>query len=223
MQHIRHGALNLKIRSGRCESIPGRRTVFRAPTRSLDPRVITSLQVGDWLGMLTTLVYAASARKQLLYLSLLPCVPWRHRSDRRNSTGSRPVRPGRSPVLWNGSSSAGRPCRAITTGPPEGASFARAVLRLGPCDGEASGHEGDGATSRRVRFDRWLLFRSSCREHRITRPHVRDGLQRRRAPAQRVAFTGRSSSSSQRARVGRQLECDAATAFRCPRDARTRG
>ena len=146
-----------------------------------------------------------------------------HRSDRRNSTGSRPVRPGRSPVLWNGSSSAGRPCRAITTGPPEGASFARAVLRLGPCDGEASGHEGDGATSRRVRFDRWLLFRSSCREHRITRPHVRDGLQRRRAPAQRVAFTGRSSSSSKRARVGRQLECDAATAFRCPRDARTRG
>ena len=42
----------------------------RAPTLSLDPRVITSLQVGDWLEMLTTLVDAASAPKQLLYLSL---------------------------------------------------------------------------------------------------------------------------------------------------------
>ena len=44
----------------------------RAPTRSLDPRLIKSLQVGDWLEMLTTLVYAASAPKQLLYLTLPP-------------------------------------------------------------------------------------------------------------------------------------------------------
>ena len=44
----------------------------RAPTLNLDPRVITSLQVGDWLEMLTTLVYAASAPKQLLYLTLPP-------------------------------------------------------------------------------------------------------------------------------------------------------
>ena len=39
------------------------------------PQVITSLQVSDWLEMLTTLVYAASARKQLLHLSLLPVLP----------------------------------------------------------------------------------------------------------------------------------------------------
>ena len=59
------------------------------------------------------------------------------------------------------------------------------------------------------------------------RTHIRDGLQRWRAPAQWVAFTRRScssssSSSSQRPRIGR-LECGAVAAFRCPRDAGTRG
>ena len=34
VQHIRHGALNLKIRSGRCESIPGRRTAGRPHSAS---------------------------------------------------------------------------------------------------------------------------------------------------------------------------------------------
>ena len=62
-------------RHGRDVRVDPRKENGRAPTRSLDPRVITSLQVGDWLEMLTTLVYAASAPKQLLYLSLLPCVP----------------------------------------------------------------------------------------------------------------------------------------------------
>ena len=65
-------ALHLKARSAAGVRVDPRKENGRAPTRSLDPRVITSLQVGDWLEMLTTLVYAASAPKQLLYLTLLP-------------------------------------------------------------------------------------------------------------------------------------------------------
>ena len=108
---------------------------------------------------------------------------------------------------------------------------------VGPCEGEAPGHEGEAAANRRIRVCHGLVFRQSCREHRITRTRIRDGLQRRRAPAQRVAFARRSSSSgsgssgsgsSLRARVDhrkgcRLLECGAVAAFRCPRDAGTRG
>ena len=103
---------------------------------------------------------------------------------------------------------------------------------VGPCDGEAPGHEGEAAANRRIRVCHGLVFRQSCREHRITRTRIRDGLQRRRAPAQRVAVARRSSSSSGggsslRARVDhrkgcRRLECGAVAAFRCPRDAGTR-
>ena len=104
---------------------------------------------------------------------------------------------------------------------------------VGPCEGEAPGHEGEAAANRRIRVCHGLVFRQSCREHRITRTRIRDGLQRRRAPAQRVAVARRSSSSSGggsslRARVDhrkgcRRLECGAVAAFRCPRDAGTRG
>ena len=104
---------------------------------------------------------------------------------------------------------------------------------VGPCDGEAPGHEGEAAANRRIRVCHWLVFRQSCREHRIARTRIRDGLQRRRAPAQRVAVTRRirsssGSSSGLRARVDhrkgcRRLECGAVAAFRCPRDAGTRG
>lgn len=103
---------------------------------------------------------------------------------------------------------------------------------VGPCDGEAPGHEGEAAANRRVCVCHRLVFRQS-REHRITRTRIRDGLERRRAPAQRVAFARRSGSSSGssrglRARVDhrkgcRRLECGAVAAFRCPRDAGTRG
>jgi hypothetical protein len=47
-------ALNLK-QAGWMVRVDPSKENGRAPTHSLDPRVITSLQVGDWLEMLTTL------------------------------------------------------------------------------------------------------------------------------------------------------------------------